>query len=144
MTPAVMVGASRINRTIVAIITATFFSDVSHQIAATVLPLYLANIGPFQASLGITEGVADFLFSVSKLFGGILGHHTDIGSGLGLLSPAFPSLAVNLGNATTSIPFRRKGKPTHFDVLETRGTLHILRQPSPWSLTAGVRERIKE
>jgi hypothetical protein len=38
----------------------------------------------------------------------------------------------------------RKGKATHFDVLEKRGPLHVLRQPSPWSLTAGLGERIKD
>jgi hypothetical protein len=43
-----------------------------------------------------------------------------------------------------SIRFYRKGERTHFDVLEKRGRLHVLRQPSPWSLTAAVTERIKD
>jgi glycogen debranching enzyme len=51
---------------------------------------------------------------------------------------------LRVGKTTTSICFYRKGKSTHFDVLEKRGTLHILRQPSPWSLTAGLGERIKD
>ena len=66
-----------INQTVIAIIVATFFSDVSHEMATAVLPLYLASVGLGPAALGITEGVADFLFSLSKLFGGILGHHVD-------------------------------------------------------------------
>jgi hypothetical protein len=35
--------------------------------------------------------------------------------------------------------FLSKGENTHFEVLEKHGTLRVLRQPSPWSLTAGVR-----
>jgi MFS family permease len=66
-----------INRTVIAIIVATFFSDVSHEMATAVLPLYLASIGLGPAALGITEGVADLLFSLSKLFGGIFGHHAN-------------------------------------------------------------------
>ncbi|MGD1082153.1 MAG: hypothetical protein ABR881_27870 [Candidatus Sulfotelmatobacter sp.] len=38
----------------------------------------------------------------------------------------------------------RKGERTHFDVLDQRGKLHILRQPSPWSLTSGLGERLKD
>ena len=60
--------------TVVGIILATFFSDVSHEMATAVLPLYLATIGLGPAVLGITEGVADFLFSLSKLAGGVVGH----------------------------------------------------------------------
>ena len=51
---------------------------------------------------------------------------------------------LHVGKAVVSIRFYRKGKSTHFDVLEKRGTLHILRQPSPWSLTASIGERIKD
>jgi MFS family permease len=59
---------------VVGIITATFFSDVSHEMATAVLPLYLATIGLGPAALGVTEGVADFLVSLSKLGGGWVGH----------------------------------------------------------------------
>ena len=30
---------------------------------------------------------------------------------------------------------------TGYEVLEQEGTLHVVRQPSPWSLTAGLGER---
>jgi hypothetical protein len=33
---------------------------------------------------------------------------------------------------------------TDYRVLDTRGTLHVIRQPSPWSLTAGVGERLRD
>jgi glycogen debranching enzyme len=51
---------------------------------------------------------------------------------------------LRVGKSTVSIRFYRKGKKTDFEVLEKRGTLHVLRQPSPWSLTAGLGERIKD
>jgi hypothetical protein len=49
-----------------------------------------------------------------------------------------------VGKASVSIHFYRKSQRTHFDVIEKRGRLHVLRQPSPWSLTAGSGERIKD
>ncbi len=51
---------------------------------------------------------------------------------------------LHVGKSIVRIRFYRKGKETHFDVLEKRGALHVLRQPSPWSLTAGVGDRIKD
>ena len=51
---------------------------------------------------------------------------------------------LHVGKSSTSIRFYRKGERTHFDVLEKRGKLHVLRQPSPWSLTAGLGERVKD
>jgi sugar phosphate permease len=63
--------------TVVGIIAATFFSDVSHEMATAVLPLYLATIGLGPAALGLMEGAADFLFSMSKLAGGVVGHHVE-------------------------------------------------------------------
>ena len=51
---------------------------------------------------------------------------------------------LHVGKAVVSLHFYRKGKSTHFDVLEKRGRLHVLRQPSPWSLSASLPERIKD
>lgn len=66
-----------VSRTVVAIILATFFSDVSHEMCTAVLPLYLATVGLGPAALGLIEGVADFLVSLSKLAGGYVGHHVE-------------------------------------------------------------------
>jgi len=63
-----------INRTIVGIALATCFSDFSHEMVTAVLPLYLAKVGLGAAALGIIEGIADFLVSMSKLAGGYAGH----------------------------------------------------------------------
>lgn len=64
-----------INRTVIGIILATFFSDVSHEMCTAVLPLFLATVGLGPAALGLIEGLADLLMSLSKLGGGVLGHH---------------------------------------------------------------------
>lgn len=63
-----------ITRTVLAIVLATFFSDVSHEMCTAVLPLYLATVGLGPSALGLIEGVADFLVSLSKLAGGYVGH----------------------------------------------------------------------
>ncbi|HZR30066.1 MAG TPA: glycogen debranching N-terminal domain-containing protein [Terriglobales bacterium] len=51
---------------------------------------------------------------------------------------------LRIGKAVASIRFYRRGKNTQFEVLEQRGKLHIIRQPSPWSLTATLGERLKD
>jgi MFS family permease len=57
------------------IVLATFLSDFSHESVTSVLPLYLGTLGMGAAALGVIEGLADFLASISKLAGGIAGHH---------------------------------------------------------------------
>jgi len=59
---------------VIGIVVATFFSDVAHEMVTAVLPMYLTSIGLGAASLGAIEGFADFVFSASKLGGGVLGH----------------------------------------------------------------------
>ncbi len=63
-----------ITRTVVGIVTATFLSDFSHEMCTAVLPLYLGSLGLGAAALGLIEGVADFIVSLSKLAGGLAGH----------------------------------------------------------------------
>lgn len=64
-----------ITRGVVGIVLATFFSDVGHEMVTAVLPMYLGAIGLGPAALGIMEGAADLAFSLSKLAGGVAGHH---------------------------------------------------------------------
>ena len=64
-----------ISRSVVGIVLATFFSDFSHEMCTAVLPLYLGAIGLGPAALGMIEGFADFLVSIAKLAGGIVGQH---------------------------------------------------------------------
>src|SRR5207248_2373153 len=66
-----------------------------------------------------------------------------------LLDPHLPSWlpeitlsGLRIGKATATLRFYRKPNgATDHDVIEKSGPLHILRQPSPWSLTATVPER---
>ncbi len=50
---------------------------------------------------------------------------------------------LRVGAASLSLRFSRTGHGTDYEVLDKRGTLHVIRQPSPWSLTASFAERAK-
>jgi MFS family permease len=63
-----------INVSVLGICFATFFSDVSHEIATAVLPLYLRAVGLGPHILGLIEGVANFAFNVGRFAGGAFGH----------------------------------------------------------------------
>jgi glycogen debranching enzyme len=89
--------------------------------------------------------------SLISIMQAILGVYPFAPMNLLLLDPRLPEWLpeitirnLHVGKAVASIRFYRKGKETHFDVLEKRGKLHVLRQPSPWSLTAGLGERLKD
>ena len=67
-----------------------------------------------------------------------------------LLDPQLPAWlpeitlrGLRVGAATTTIRFYRKsGGASDYEILEKEGPLHVLRQPSPWSLTATFAERL--
>jgi glycogen debranching enzyme len=49
---------------------------------------------------------------------------------------------MRVADATVTIRFFRKANGhSGYDVIDKRGSLHVVRQPSPWSLTAGFGER---
>lgn len=82
---------------VLGIVLATFFSDVGHEMATATLPMYLGSIGLGAAALGVMEGFADLAFSLSKLGGGWVGHHTRRKRGLGTLGylvTAFGTAAI--------------------------------------------------
>jgi MFS family permease len=98
--------ASWVNRTVAGIVLATFFSDCSHEISTAVLPLYLTAIGHGPAALAIIEGVADFLVSLSKLAGGVLGHWVRRKQpvvAIGYLITAIASGALGLATSVTGL-----------------------------------------
>jgi len=89
--------------------------------------------------------------SVFSILQATLGLYPFAPTNLLLLDPHLPDWLpeifvrnLRVGNAVVSLHFYRKGKGTQFDVLEKRGRLHVLRQPSPWALTAGLGERVKD
>jgi hypothetical protein len=52
---------------------------------------------------------------------------------------------LRVGEAVVAVRFYRKEDGTSaYEVLDKRGTLHVVRQPSPWSLTASFGERLKD
>jgi glycogen debranching enzyme len=51
---------------------------------------------------------------------------------------------LRVGKARITIRFFRDGDRSSYEVLSRTGTLHVVRQPSPWSLTAGLGERVKD
>ena len=67
-------GSSWLNRTTLGIGLTSLFSDWSHEIATTILPVFLASLGAGPGWLGAIEGTADGLSSFSKL---VAGHYTD-------------------------------------------------------------------
>lgn len=60
----------------------------------------------------------------------------------------FPEVTLHnlqIGKAVVTIRFyRSKDGESDYEVLDQRGTLHVVRQPSPWSLTASFAERLKD
>jgi hypothetical protein len=73
----VSANRSWVTKSVIGIILATFFSDVGHEMVTAVLPMYLSSVGLGAAALGLMEGLADLLFSLSKLAGGFVGHHVE-------------------------------------------------------------------
>jgi hypothetical protein len=56
-----------------------------------------------------------------------------------------PGPDLHVADAVASLHFYREEEGTSsYRVLEVCGTLHVIRQPSPWSLTAGLGERLKD
>jgi len=59
-----------------------------------------------------------------------------------------PTITVNrlrIGNAMVSLRFfRETDGGSSYEILDKRGSLHVIRQPSPWSLTTGYGERVKD
>ncbi len=52
---------------------------------------------------------------------------------------------LRVGDAVVKIRFFRKSDGSgDYEILEQHGTLHVVRQPSPWSLTAHFAERVKD
>lgn len=52
---------------------------------------------------------------------------------------------MRMGDARITIRFwRNKDGCSNYEILESEGPVHVVRQPSPWSLTAGLTERGKD
>jgi hypothetical protein len=52
---------------------------------------------------------------------------------------------LRVGDAAVTVRFSRKENgASDYTVIDKRGSLHVLRQPTPWSLTASFAERLKD
>lgn len=52
---------------------------------------------------------------------------------------------LRVGRATITLKFHRTADGgTDYKVMDLRGMLHVVRQPSPWSVTSGWAERVKD
>ena len=64
------------------------------------------------------------------------------------LPPWLPEITLRnlrVGTASVTIRFYRiKDGSSGYEILDQRGRLHIIRQPSPWSLTASVGTRLRD
>jgi glycogen debranching enzyme len=63
------------------------------------------------------------------------------------LPPWLPEITVQrlrVGQAVVTLHFWRNGERTDYRILDQEGTLHVVRQPSPWSLTADWAERLRD
>ncbi|PIQ82007.1 MAG: MFS transporter [Candidatus Omnitrophica bacterium CG11_big_fil_rev_8_21_14_0_20_64_10] len=83
-----------LNRTVIGIGLASFFSDLSHETATAVLPLFLASMGSSAAALGMIEGISDALSSFAKWPGGWFADRTGIRKPIGVLGYSLTTLAT--------------------------------------------------
>jgi glycogen debranching enzyme len=52
---------------------------------------------------------------------------------------------LRVGQAVCAIRFfRKKNGESEYEIIDKQGTLHIVRQASPWSLTAGFADRVRD
>ena len=52
---------------------------------------------------------------------------------------------LRVGDAAATLRFfRKENGSSDYEVVDQRGSLHVLRQPTPWSLTASFAERLKD
>ena len=58
--------------------------------------------------------------------------------------PELTVRGLRVGSASVDLRFFRKDGKSDWEILDQKGTLHILRQPSPWSLTATFAERLRD
>jgi len=66
-------GTSWLSLSVIALASASLFSDIGHEMATAIMPMFIGTVGLGAAALGAIEGVADFLNSMAKLGGGYLG-----------------------------------------------------------------------
>jgi MFS family permease len=82
----------------------SFFSDLGHETASSILPLFLASLGAPAAALGVIEGVSDALSSFAKLGAGWLGDRVSRRKPIVVGGYMLTGLATGLFGLATSWP----------------------------------------
>jgi len=72
----------------------SLFSDLCHETATAVLPLFLVSLGSSAAALGMIEGISDALSSFAKWPGGWFSDRTGIRKPIGLIGYGLMSMAT--------------------------------------------------
>jgi MFS family permease len=83
-----------LNRNVVGIGTTSLFSDLSHETATTILPVFLSSIGAPPAALGIIEGIADAISSFAKMGSGYLSDKSGIRKPIAVVGYVLTAIAT--------------------------------------------------
>lgn len=98
------------NRTVLGIGLASLLSDWSHEIATTILPIFLAGLGVSAAWLGLIEGVSDGVSSFAKMGSGYFTDHVRRRKPIaviGYLATAIGTAAIGLATEAWHVLFAR-------------------------------------
>ena len=82
----------------------SFFSDLSHEVATSVLPVFLASLGAPPYAVGLIEGLADGMANAGKLLGGWLSDRLGMRKPLALAGYILNGLAQGLYAFVTAWP----------------------------------------
>jgi MFS family permease len=85
---------SWLNRNVLAIGLTSLFSDLSHEVASSILPVFLASLGAAPWALGVIEGVADGVSSFTKLGAGYASDKTGIRKPIAVIGYVLTALAT--------------------------------------------------
>lgn len=83
-----------LNRNVLAIGLTSLFSDLSHEVATSILPVFLASLGAAPWALGVIEGVADGISSFAKLGAGYASDKTGIRKPIAVVGYVLTALAT--------------------------------------------------
>jgi MFS family permease len=97
-------GKGWLNRNIIAMAVASFFSDFGHEMATAILPLFLNSIGASPAALGVIEGVADAVSSFVKLGSGYFSDRVGRRKAIAVTGYALTGITTGLFALATAWP----------------------------------------
>ena len=95
---------SWLNRNVIGMTLASFFSDAGHEAATSILPLFLISIGAPATALGVIEGVADAVSSFIKLGAGWFSDRIGRRKPIAVLGYTLTGLTTGLFALATSWP----------------------------------------